>query len=119
MYDTNKWYYNAAELPTRAILIPYPQIIHRVKVKFGCDAPVACKYFYKEYNHNWNTDYYTFHMVARGDSIQWDEWCLGVQDHYMKHAKFSDSTILTMNNTFGELARYAIYGYKHAQQLKT
>lgn len=116
MYDTNRWYYNAAELPTRAILQRYPQIIHRIKVKFGCDAPVACKYFYKEYHTDWNSAYYTFHMVARGNSIQWGEWCLGVKDHYMKHVKFSDSTILTMNNTFADVARFALYGYRQMRK---
>lgn len=115
MYDTNRWYYNAAELPTRAILQKYPQIIHRVKVKFGVDAPVACKYFYKEYHDDWQTEYYTFHMVARENVIQWGDWCLGFPDHYLKHVKFSDSVLMSMNNTFAELARYALFGSKQAQ----
>lgn len=70
MYDTNRWYWNAAELPTKAILMAYPQIVHRIKVKFGVDAPVACKYFYKEYHDDWQTDtYYTFHMVGKNEFL--------------------------------------------------
>lgn len=65
VYNTNRWYWNAGELPTVAILYKYPQIVHRIKTKFGADAPVACKYFYKEYHGDWRTDtYYTFHMVG-------------------------------------------------------
>lgn len=114
MYDTNRWYYNAAELPTRAILERYPQIVHRIKVKFGVDAPVACQYFYMEYHDDWQNEYYTFHMVARGNSIQWGDWCFGFDDYYMKHVIFNDDTIEAMNNTFAEVARYALYGRKTA-----
>lgn len=114
LYDTNRWYYNAAELPTKAILRKYPQIVHRIKVKFGVDAPVACKYFYKEYHDDWQTEYYTFHMVARGNVIQWGDWCLGFDEHYMKHVIFSDDTINTMNNTFAEVARFVVFGRRHA-----
>lgn len=86
--------------------------MHRIKVKFGVDAPVACKYFYKEYHDDWHTEYYTFHMVARENVIQWGEWCLGFSDHYMKHVIFDDHTISTMNNTFAEVARYVLHGPK-------
>lgn len=108
-YDTDRWYFNAGELPTRAILYKYPYIIHRIKQRFGVDAPVACQYFYKEYHHNWSTEYYTFHMVMRGDSIYHKIWCLGLEDHPLKHTVFNDDVIKSLNNTFGEMARHVLF----------
>lgn len=48
--------------------------------------------------------------MSRDNVIQWGDWCLGFPDHYMKHVIFDDHTISTMNNTFAEVARYALYG---------
>ncbi|XP_037039510.1 uncharacterized protein LOC119076702 [Bradysia coprophila] len=70
-YYPDEWYYNAGELPTIAILNKYPQLIHRVKRKFGYDASVTCPYFYKEYHSDWQSEFYAFHMIARGNEISW------------------------------------------------
>lgn len=108
-YDTDRWYFNAGELPTRAILDKYPYIIHRIKRQFGVDAPECCKYFYKEYHSNWRTAYYTFHMVMRGNAIYHKNWCLGAKDHPLKHTVFNDDVLRTMNNTFAEMARHVLF----------
>lgn len=110
LYDTSKWYYNAGELPTTAILYKYPHLIHRIKVKFGVDAPAVCPFFYKQYHHDWMQQFYTFHMVMRGNEISWKDWCLGPDKP--KHMKFDDKIIKTLNNTFGEMARWALFGQK-------
>lgn len=109
-------YYNAGELPTKAILHKYPQLVHRVKVKFGVDAPRVCPYFYSEYHPDWHTTFFAFHMVARGDSISMKKWCLRHKDHFMWNAKFNDDFIRGLRNTFGEMARYVLFGKKHAIQ---
>lgn len=108
-YDTNRWYYNAAELPTQLLSKKFSHILHRIKVKFGADAPVACQYFYKEYHSDWRSFYYTFHMVMRGDHIQHKDWCLGDADHFLKHVEFDDELIRKLNNTFGEMARAVLW----------
>lgn len=115
MYDTHQWYFNAGYLPTVAILDKYPQLVHRVRQRFGIDAPKACKYFYKEYHDDWQKEYYTFHMLARGNAIthNWANLCLGIDDHYLKYTTFNDEVLLTMNNTFGEMARYVLFGMKN------
>lgn len=116
MYDTRQWYYNAGALPTKAILEKYPFLVHRVRQRFGIDAPKSCKYFYKEYHSDWQQEYYTFHMLARGAAItsHWNQYCLGVEDHYMKHTTFDDTAMLTMNNTFGEMSRFVLFGNRTA-----
>lgn len=108
-YDTNRWYFNAGELPTKGILEKYPHLVHRMKVKFGVDAPVACKYFYIEYHPDWRTEYYTFHMLMRGDTIQHKEWCFGSNDHPIKYAAVNDDLIKSLSNTFGEMARQVLF----------
>lgn len=111
-YEADQWYYNAGVLPTKAILYKFPHLVHRIKVKFGVDAPTVCPYFYKEYHDDWQTEYFTFHMVARGEEISWKGWCLGDDDHYMRNAKFNDDLIKSVNNTFGEMGRYVLFGTK-------
>lgn len=114
LYDTTQWYYNAGALPTKAILDRFPELVHRVRQQFGIDAPKACKYFYLDYQPDWQHDYYTFHMLARGDAITntWKHYCLGQKDHFMKHIRFSDEAFTAMNTTFGEMARYVLFGDK-------
>lgn len=108
-YDTNRWYWNAGELPTKVILWKFPFVVHRIKKRFGVDAPVACQYFYKELHTMWTMDYYTFHMAMRGNQISHKNWCLGDDDHPLKHAVFTDDLIKSMNNTFGEMARQVLW----------
>lgn len=120
LYDTTQWYYNAGALPTKAILDKYPFLVHRVHKKFGIIGNVACAYFYKEYHSDWQQEYYTFHMLARGDAItsHWNYYCLGVDDHYMMHVKFSDTVMLTMNNTFGEMSRLVLFGKQNVTKVQ-
>lgn len=109
-YYPDEWYYNAGELPTIAILNKYPQLVHRVKHKFGYDASITCPYFYKEYHSDWQTEFYAFHMIARGDTISWKGPCFGEVDHFMKNAVFNDDLIRNLNTTFGEMGRFVLFG---------
>lgn len=112
-YDNDKWYYNAGDLPTKAILWKYPHLVHRIKVKFGTDAPAVCPFFYSEYHADWQTRFYTFHMVARGNAISWKDWCLGGnRNHPMREAFINDDLIKNLNTTFGEMGRLILFGSK-------
>lgn len=119
-YNQSLWYYNAAELPTRAILERYPYLVHRVKVKFGVDGPEACQYFYKEYHANWYSDYYTFHMLIHGDRItkRSRAWCLQDGEHFMWNARINDDFLKTLNTTFGEMGRYILFGKRKLEKLE-
>lgn len=108
-YDTNRWYFNAGQLPTMAVLEKFPFLVHRVKRKFGVDAPNVCPYFYNELHSDWTNDYYTFHMCMRGDQISHKEWCLGDNYHPLKAVVFDDNLIKSLNNTFGVIARQVLF----------
>jgi len=119
-YDSSQWYFNAGDLPTKAILWKYPHLVHRIKVKFGVDSPAACPFFYTEYHADWQEQFYTFHMVARGNKIIWKDWCLGVdKNHPMRETKIDDDLILGLNTTFGEMGRYVLFGSKERKNVTT
>lgn len=107
-YYPDEWYYNAGELPTIAILHKYSQLVHRVKRKFGYDASITCPYFYKEYHAEWRSDFYAFHMIARGNEISWKGPCFGEENHFMRNAVFNDELMRNLNTTFGEMARFVL-----------
>lgn len=107
-YDRRRWYFNAGELPTKAILHKYPQLVHRVQKQFGVDAVRVCAYFYTEYHETWQKDFYTFHMVARGNKIQWKRWCLKSSTHFMWNTEFTDDFLLSLATTFGEMVRFVL-----------
>lgn len=47
-------------------------------------------------------------MAARVHVFQWADSCLGYGDYYIRHIAFVDRTIAVLNNTVGEMARYAV-----------
>lgn len=51
-------------------------------------------------------------MVARGNTISWKDWCLGDEKNIMWNAVFNDDLIKSLNNTFGEMGRYVLFGKK-------
>lgn len=105
LYDGSKWYYNAGQLPTTAILYKYPELVHRIRGEFGIVALVNCPFIYKQYISDWNQRLYAFHMTMRGNQISWG-------DCPSNYKKFDEQLIKTLNVTFGEMARWALYGKK-------
>ena len=95
-YRADLWYYNGAELPTKAVLHPHPEFIHRVIQKFGTDVD----YSYFVFTTNWRRwkEFDAIHLLIN-------------QRHYMhkknfeKYPEFNAETILKYNFTFGEMAR--------------
>ena len=61
-YRPSAWYYNAAEAPTKQILLRRPGLITRVKDKFGVHNLADKLYLDKHFD--WE-DYYTVHLLAR------------------------------------------------------
>jgi hypothetical protein len=102
-YDRNQWYYNGGIFPTTSILYENPQLVHRVKVEFGVDAPQVCPKVYNIHYPNWQKDYYTIHLLLRGNEISAKEWCFG--DDKPLVTKFDEQIIKNLNVTFGEMTR--------------
>ena len=115
LYQPAEWDYNSRELPTTAILYKYPQLVHRVKEKFGANTAFVCSHFYRAYHPDWMDLFYIFHMVLRGNRIYWINLCDGREDEpddldNIAEFDFNLESIKTLNTTFGEMARWALYG---------
>ena len=102
-YDAEKWYYNAGDWPTISILYKYPELVHRVKGGFGVDAPVVCPKIYSFYYEKLKDEFYTVHLVMRGNEITWKDWCFG--DNKPAVMEFDEKNVMNLNNTFGEMCR--------------
>jgi hypothetical protein len=102
-YDRNQWYYNAGDLPTISILYKNPELVHRVKREFGVDAPEVCPKVYRIYYPDWQKDFYTIHLVLRGNEISFKDWCFG--DNKPPVMKFDEEIAKNLNVTFGEMTR--------------
>lgn len=96
-YRPSAWYYNAAEAPTKQILIRKPDLITRVKVRFGVHN-LADK-LYLEPDFNWS-DFYAIHLLSRHRDY------LAKKDvEQTKILNFDEFNIQNYTNTFGEMAR--------------
>jgi hypothetical protein len=102
-YDRNKWYYNGGELPTTSILYKNPELIHRVKRKFGADAFEICPKVYSIYYPDWQKDFYAIHLALRGNEIAHRSWCFG--NNKPIAIKFDEEIAKNLNVTFGEMTR--------------
>jgi hypothetical protein len=102
-YDRNQWYYNAGDLPTISILYKNPELVHRVKREFGVDAPEVCPKVYRIYYPNWQKDFYTIHLVLRGNEISFKDWCFGNNKPLVM--KFDEQIAKNLRVTFGEMTR--------------
>jgi hypothetical protein len=102
-YDSTQWYYNGGEFPTKSILYKSPQLVHRVKVAFGVDGPYACPKVYRIYYPDWQKEFYTIHLVLRGNEISFKDWCFG--NNKPAIMKFDENIARNLNVTFGEMTR--------------
>lgn len=108
-----KFAIHADGLPTQSVLYKYPNIFHRVTGQFGVDAAGVYPYFYSEYHDDWQTKFYTFHMVAaRDNAISWTDWCLSNEKNIMCNNALNDDLIKMLDNTFGEMGRYVLFESK-------
>jgi len=96
-YRPSAWYYNAAEAPTKQILVRRPDLITRVKEKFGVQN-LADK-LYLDTDFNWG-DFYTIHLLARHRDY------LAKKDvEQSKILNFDENNIQDYDKSFGEIAR--------------
>uniref|UniRef100_A0A8D8Q707 Uncharacterized protein n=1 Tax=Cacopsylla melanoneura TaxID=428564 RepID=A0A8D8Q707_9HEMI len=84
-YNASLWYYNAGELPTTSILYHKPELIHRVRDKFGTAYESMLYHLYRKSlfslglalfssgNHwDWH-DYSAIHLFIRHQDYDFDE----------------------------------------------
>ncbi len=102
-YDPNQWYYNGGELPTTSILYKNPELVHRVKREFGVDGPQVCPKVYRIYYPDWQKDFYTIHLVLRGNEIVLKAWCFNGNEPPVM--KFDEEIAKNLSVTFGEMTR--------------
>jgi hypothetical protein len=102
-YDRNQWYYNGGELPTTSILYKNPELVHRVKREFGVDGPQVCPKVYRIYYPDWQKDFYTIHLVLRGNEIFHKAWCFNGNEPPVM--KFDEEIAKNLSVTFGEMTR--------------
>ncbi|XP_003744602.1 uncharacterized protein LOC100903370 [Galendromus occidentalis] len=101
-YRADKWYYNAGELPTTSILLKNPALVHIVPWDFGVHMLVV--QIFGVCSSHWR-DFHAIHLLSR-------------HRHYLVNdtsapKKFDEVNIKTYNKSFGEMARYALYGETH------
>ncbi|KAL1465810.1 hypothetical protein WDU94_005350 [Cyamophila willieti] len=70
-YNSSLWYYNAGELPTTAILEPMPELIHRVRDKFGTDTNML-GLLYNTGDFKWQ-EYSCLHLFIRHQGYEFNE----------------------------------------------
>ena len=103
-YDSTQWYYNAGHYPTNNILKKHPEYIHRVIESFGVmNAPTYCPKIYSFYYPNWRKEYYSFHLLIRGNEISYKDLCFG--NNKPKIMIFDENIAQSLEVTFGEMYR--------------
>jgi mannosyltransferase OCH1-like enzyme len=110
-YDENKWYFNAGELPTKAILTKYPHLIHRLTGEFGVNGYQSCYDLYRIYLPNWREKYYAIHLYMRDHQIV-HYWCisLALKSPVMY---YDEENVKHLKITFAEMARLVLYNSTH------
>lgn len=98
-FDDSKWYYNAGELPTKAILHKDPDIAHTVPDNtFGVSVGLIYLIFLENVNwHKWHA----LHLLYRHRKY------LTKDDPIAEH---NPENIKKLNTTFGRMARLVYYG---------
>lgn len=91
IYKPRMWYYNAGQYPTEQILQESPQLAHRVTEKFGVHN--LLEELYEMEDWDWS-DFYAIHLLSR----------------HPPAPQLDEVSILTYNKTFGEIARWILYG---------
>lgn len=91
-YNPTNWYYNAGQYPTEQILEKMPSIAHRVRKEFGVQN--LLDYLYATDDKMGWKEYYAIHLLSR---------------HVPTEKYFNETLIRSMNNTFGEIARFVLF----------
>ena len=97
IFRPTAWYYNAAEAPTKQILTRRPDLITRIKVKFGVQN-LADK-LYLESDFNWK-NYYAVHLLSRHR-----DYLAKMDVEQSKILNFDEFNVQNYSRTFGQMAR--------------
>ncbi|XP_075526410.1 uncharacterized protein LOC142558138 [Dermacentor variabilis] len=100
-FDDSRWYYNAGQLPTKAVLTTHPHLVHRMQygIEGGLDmlGVLYEPHAYPYWRNAFTIHLYTFH---RGES-----------PHDPLHAAtFNETNIRDLDNAFGQMARSVLFG---------
>ncbi|XP_008475650.2 uncharacterized protein LOC103512653 isoform X1 [Diaphorina citri] len=72
-YNASLWYYNGGVLPTKAVLEHKPELIHRVRDKFGTDTQMIF-YLYLNNDTSWQwQEYDVIHLFIRYQGFEFNE----------------------------------------------
>ena len=98
-YYPDQWYYNAGCKPTEEVLYKRPELVHRVKLRFGVH--MLARKLYRSLWKEWRQQY-TIHLLIRHrKSLD--------KKNFEKLPIFDEINIKDYPMTFGEMAR-EIYG---------
>ncbi|CAG0888176.1 unnamed protein product [Cyprideis torosa] len=92
-YRGHLWYYNGGDLPTKAILIPFHELVHRVELKFGVFASVW------PYWHQYDT----IHLLQNHREFTLDY--MNNSDSSALRGDFSLKDLATSPYAFAEMSR--------------
>ena len=104
-YRPDMWYYNAGELPTKSIFHKRPELVHRLKGEFGTAGWNVCPLIYNAYYPDWKHEFYTIHLLLRGNEISQKGLCLPSVNGTYSQFKYEENTVNQLDVTFGEMTR--------------
>ncbi|XP_050031413.2 uncharacterized protein [Dermacentor andersoni] len=100
-FNDSLWYYNAGQLPTKAVLTTHPHLVHRMQygIEGGLDmlGVLYEPHAYPYWRNAFTIHLYTFH---RGES-PYDP---------LHAATFNETNIRDLDNAFGQMARSVLFG---------
>ena len=86
-------YYNAGEKPTHEVLEKHPELVHRVKMRFGVH--IMADVLYETAWADWRFLQDTIHLLIRHRSY--------LDKHYKKCLVFNETNIINYPYTFGKM----------------
>ena len=86
-------YYNAGEKPTHEVLEKHPELVHRVKMRFGVH-PLG-DMLYENKWADWRLVLDTAHLLIRHRPY--------IDKHYNEYPVFNETNIINYPYTFGEM----------------
>ncbi|KZS18626.1 Uncharacterized protein APZ42_015162 [Daphnia magna] len=98
-YHADLWYYNAGERPTTEILHRQPELMHRVKWRFGVHMLMQDLYDSMEWP-DWRLNQDTIHLLINHRSY--------LDPHFKEYPDFNDRNIQHYPYMFGQLARLVL-----------
>lgn len=91
-------YYNAGERPTRQVLMRSPELIHRVKLRFGVHMLMRELYDTKDWKFEKEQD--TIHLLINHRSY--------LDPHFREYPEFDTNNIISYPFSFGRMARLVL-----------